>query len=135
MLRHRYQSDETTTVVSVLRQLAKLTLKDDETLHDYFIRAQELLQRLHIAGEHLSRLFKAMVINGLTQRFEHFLVQESFQPAGSFVELILTRLNNFEQNKNQREDSDMGHVAMDTKTKLFQSNETIVIIIKTKFKA
>ena len=79
-----------------MRQLAKLKLREDEAIHQYFIRAQELLKRLHYAGQEVSEtLFNAMILNGLPQRYEHFVVQESFNPAESFVELRkrLTNLN------------------------------------------
>ena len=42
LLQQRFRSDETVTVVSVMRQLARLQLKEDEAIHNYFIRAQEL---------------------------------------------------------------------------------------------
>ena len=88
LLQQRFRSDETVTVVSVMRQLAGLQLKEDEEIHDYFIRAQELSTRLEHAGEHLSDpLLNAMVLPGLPERYEHFVVQECFNPAGSFVEL------------------------------------------------
>ena len=50
LLQERSRSNETVTVVSVMRQLARLTLKDDEALPQYFIRAQELSTRLGQAG-------------------------------------------------------------------------------------
>ena len=40
LLQQRFRSDETVTVVSVMRQLACLRLKEDEALHNYIIRAQ-----------------------------------------------------------------------------------------------
>ena len=55
LLQQRFQSDATATVVSLIlmRQLARLKLKEDEALHNYFVRAQELSTRLRHAGEHL----------------------------------------------------------------------------------
>ena len=88
LLQERFRSNETVTVVSVMRLLALLTLKEDEALHNYFIRAQELSSCLEQARKQLSEpLLNAMVLNGLPERYEHFVVQESFNPAGSFVEL------------------------------------------------
>ena len=46
LLRERFRSNETVTVVSVMRQLARVTMKEDEALHNSFIRAQELSKRL-----------------------------------------------------------------------------------------
>ena len=43
LLQQRFRSDETTTVISLMRQLAKLQLREDEAIHQYFIRAQELI--------------------------------------------------------------------------------------------
>ena len=103
LLQEGFRSNEAVTVVSVMRQLARLTLKEDEALHNYYIRAQELSTRLEQAGEQLSDpLLNAMVLNGLPERYEHFVVQESFNPAGSFVELR-TRLINYEETRIHRE--------------------------------
>ena len=114
LLQQRFRSDETVTVVSVMLQLVRLQLKEDEALHNSFIRAQELSTRLEHAGEHLSEpLLKAMVLNGLPERYEHFVVQESFNPAGSFVKLR-TKLMNYEESRIHRafvDDVD-SHVAM-----------------------
>ena len=100
-----------------MRQLARLQLKEDETLHNCFFRAQELSTRLEDAGEHLwEPLLNAMVLNGLPKRYEYFVVQESFNPDCSFVELW-TRLMNYEENRIHREfvaDVD-SHVAMTSK--------------------
>ena len=63
-------------VMILMRQLAKLQLRENKTIHRYFIRAQELVIRLHYAGdEFFETLFNAMVLNGLQQRYEQFLVQ------------------------------------------------------------
>ena len=117
LLQQMFRSDETVTVVSVMRQLAHLQLKEDEALYNYFRRAQELWTRLGHAGEHLSEpLLNAMVLNGLPERYEHFVVQGSFNPAGSFVE-PRTRLMNYEESRIHREfvgDVD-SHVAMTSK--------------------
>ena len=53
-----------------------------------------------------------MVLNGLPQRYEHFVVQESFKPAENFVELR-KRLNNFEESRRQSDGVEEDqHVAM-----------------------
>ena len=44
-----------------------------------------------------------MVFNGLPQRYEQFVVQESFNPAENFVELR-KRLTNFEESRRHRDD-------------------------------
>ena len=117
LLQKKFRSNETVTAVSVMRQLARLTLKEDEALHSYFIRAQELSNCLEQAGEHLSEPpLNAMVLNGLPERYEHFVVQERFNPAGSFVELR-TRLTNYGESRLHRESVDDvdSHVAMTSK--------------------
>ena len=82
MLLDRFNSSERPTVVSLVGQLAKLRLGPTEKLDDYFVRSQELMTRLSDAGERISNtLFNALVINGLPEQYEHFVVQESFQPA------------------------------------------------------
>ena len=50
--------------------------------------------RIEHAGEYPSEsLLNAMVLNGLPERYEHFVVQGSFNPAGIFVELWTRLLN------------------------------------------
>ena len=68
------------------------------------------------AGEEISEtLFNAKVLNGLPQRYEHFVVQENFNPAENFVELR-KRLTNFEESRRQRDDVEENqHVAMSAK--------------------
>ena len=60
LLQQRFRCNETTTVRSLMRQLARLTTftTEDKVIHQYFIRAQELVTRLHHAGEELSAGFK-----------------------------------------------------------------------------
>ena len=53
------------TVVSLMRQFARITRKEDEALRQTFIGAEELSTHLEQAGEHLSEpLLNAMVLNG-----------------------------------------------------------------------
>ena len=130
LLQQRFRSDETTTVISLMRQLARLQLREDEAIHQYFIRAQELVTRLHHAGEELSEtLFNAMVLNGLPQRYEHFVVQESFNPAENFVELR-KRLTNFEESRRQRDD-----VEEDQRVAMSAKNASHQIGIHSSFKS
>ena len=103
LLQQGFEGDETVTVVSVMRQLARLQLNEEKALHSYFIRAQELSAMLKHAGENLSKpLLNAVVLNGLPERYEHFVLQESFNLVGSFVELR-TRLTNYEKSREHRE--------------------------------
>ena len=116
LLQQRLRSDEKTTDISLRRQFAKLQLREDKANQHYFIRAQELVNRLHHAGEEVyETLFNAMMLNGLPQRYEHFVVQESFNHAESFMELR-KRLTNFEESHRQRDDVGKDqHVAMSAK--------------------
>ena len=78
LLRERFQSVETPTVVTFVPQLARLQLEDPEDLDSFFIRGQELLARPQEAGEAVSEThFNALVLNGLPMRYENFLMQES----------------------------------------------------------
>ena len=87
LLQQRYSNVEKPTVVSLVRQISRLQLGEEEKLHEYFIRAQELMSRLSDAGEKISEtLFNALVINSLPEKYEHFVVQESFNPALTFTE-------------------------------------------------
>ena len=46
------------------------------------------MSQLTEAGEKISEtLFNALVINGLPEKYEHFVVQQSFNPASNFTEL------------------------------------------------
>ena len=70
LLRQRFRSGEFVTVVIVMQQLARLQLKEDKALHNYFVRSKELSTRLEQTGEHLSELLlNAMVLNGLPERY------------------------------------------------------------------
>ena len=117
LLQKRFRSDETNTVISLMRQLAKLQLREDEAIHQYFIRAQELVNHFNHAGEKISEtLFNAMVLNGLPQRYEHFVVQENFNLAEIFFMELTKRLTNFEESRRQRDDVEEDqHVAMSAK--------------------
>ena len=65
-------------VVTVRQQLARPQLNEDDALHDYFFRAQEMSIRLEHAREKFSEtLVNAMVLKGLPERHEHFVMQES----------------------------------------------------------
>ena len=85
ILRERFQSLETPTVVTLVAQLAGLQLEVAEDLDNFFIRGQELLTRLQEAGQAVSEtLFNAlvlMVLNGLPMRYESFVIKESFNMA------------------------------------------------------
>ena len=60
------------------------------------------MSRLTEAGEKKSEtLLNALVINGLPEKYEHFVVQESFNPASTFTKLR-TRLQNLEESRKQR---------------------------------
>ena len=115
-LQQLLRSDETTTVISMMRLLFRLQLREDQAIHQYFIRAQELVTRLHHDSEEFSEtLFNEVALNGLPQRYERFVVQESFNPAEIFVELR-KRLTNFEESRRQRDDVEEDqHIVMSAK--------------------
>ena len=70
------------------------------------------MSRLTEAGEKISEtLFNALVVNGLPEKYEHFIVQESFNPAANFTELR-TRLQNFEDSRFQRNQAEDSATAM-----------------------
>ncbi len=88
LLQQRYSNVVKPTVVSLVCQISRLQLDENEKLSEYFIRAQKLMSRLTEAGEKISEtLFNALVVNGLPEKYEHFVVQESFNPAANFTEL------------------------------------------------
>ena len=111
-LQQRFETDQKVTVVSVMGQLAKLQFKEESCITISF---EELLNRLLHAGEALSEpLFNAMILNGLPERFQHFVVQENFNPAASFSELRI-RLINYEKTRAGREGTDASSAAMATR--------------------
>ena len=115
LLQVRFQSVETPTVVTLVAQLARLQLEDNEDLDSFFIRGQELVTRLKEAGEEVSEtLFSALVLNGQPMRYESFVIQESFNPATNFTELR-KRLQNFHESTAQRHMEQSGSVALAVK--------------------
>ena len=115
ILRKRFQSVETPTVVTLVAQLARLQLEDAERLDSFFIRGQELLTRLQKVEEAVSEtLFNALVFNGLTMRYECFVIQESFNPATNFTELKKS-LQSFPENTAQSHKGQSGSVALAVK--------------------
>ena len=68
-LQERFHSVEVPTVVTLVAQIARLQLEDDEDFNSFFIRGQELLKRLQEAGEAVSEtLFNTLVLDGLPMR-------------------------------------------------------------------
>ena len=70
------------------------------------------MSRLTEAGENISEtLFNALVINGLPEKYEHFIVQESFNPAANFTELR-ARFQNYDDSRLQRSQAEDSATAM-----------------------
>ena len=112
----QFRSNEAPTVVRVVEQLARLKLTEGEDIQSFFIRAQELYSRLQQEGEKLTpAIFNALILNGLPEQYEHFIVQESFNPSGDYTELR-KRLLNYSIGKRQRLGQSEGHVAMPNKS-------------------
>ena len=104
----RYSNVKRPIVISLVRQFFRLQLDENEKLSEYFIRAQELMSQLTEAVEKISEtLFNASFLNGLIEKYEHFIVQESFNPAANFTELR-TRLQNFDHSRFQRNPAEEG---------------------------
>ena len=93
-MRHQcFRRNEAPTVVSIVAQQARLKLTEGEDIQSFFIRAQEVDIPLQ-AGESLNpAIFNAMILNGLPEQCEHFIVQESFNQSGDYTELRKTLLN------------------------------------------
>ena len=99
-------------MVTLVAQLARLQLEDTENFDSFFIRGQEWLTRLQEAGESVSEtLFNALVLNGLSMRYESFVIQESFNQATKFTELR-RRLQSFHESTAQRYKGQSGSVAL-----------------------
>ena len=88
LVQQQFRSDKTTTVESLMRQLPTLQHREDKTIHQYVITAQELVTLLHHAGkELLETLFNLMELKGLPQLYKLFVVQVKYNPAENFVDL------------------------------------------------
>ena len=88
LLKEKFRSEESPTVVTLVSQVARMQLKPEEALHECFIRAQELMTRLSDAGERISEtIFVMLVLNGLPERIGNFVVHESFNPSTNYTEL------------------------------------------------
>ena len=80
---NQFRSSEAPTVVSIVSQLVRLKMSEGESIQKFFVRAQEFDSRLQQAEEHLSpALFNVLILTGLPEQYEHFIVQESFNPSG-----------------------------------------------------
>ena len=116
LLHERFRSKETVFAVSVMRQQARWMLKEDEALHNYFIRARELSNRLeqawNIYQSHCSmRWYSMAYLSAMSTSW-----CKSFNPADSFVELG-TLLTIYEESRLQRESVDdvNSHMVMTSK--------------------
>ena len=99
-------------MLTLVAQLARLQLEDDEDLDSFFIRGQELLTRLQKAGQGVREtLFNALVLKGLPMRYENFDIQESLKPATNFTELR-KRLQNFHESTAQKQKGQSGSVSL-----------------------
>ena len=84
---------------------------DDEKFK-YLIRAEESNTKFIYVGEKLPEtLFNAMLLIGLLLQYEHFVVQESFTPDASFLELR-TRLTKYEESQAARGGDEKYHKSM-----------------------
>ena len=83
----RFWSDEVSTVASIVSRLIRLKMSEGEGIQNFFIRAQESYSRLQQAGERSSAtIFNALVITGLLENYQHFIVQESVNPSGDYTD-------------------------------------------------
>ena len=75
----------------------------------------------------------ALDLNGIHDRFENYVVQESLNPAAKFTELR-SRLKNFEDSRKQRnaEDDQQHQLAMPWKEKFQSSKSESFSIVNTK---
>ena len=84
-------------------------------LDSFFIRGQELLERLQEAEDAVSEtLFNGLVLNSLPMRYESFAIQEGFNPATNFTELR-KRQQNLHESTAQRHKGQSGSVALAVK--------------------
>ena len=85
---------EAPTIVSIVSQLTTLRMSEGEDIQEFFIGARKLFDRLQQARDHLSpTIFKALIPTGLTEQYENFIVQESFNPSGNYTDSRKRLLN------------------------------------------
>ena len=90
----RFRSNKAPTVVSIVSQLARLKMSKGEGIQIFFIRAQEVYNRLQQAGEHLiSTIFRELILFELHQQYKYFIVQGSFSPSEDYTYLWKRYLN------------------------------------------
>ena len=97
-----------------------------EGILNFFIRAQELCSRLQQAGQHLSpTIFNQLILTGLSEQYEHFNVQESFNPSGDYTNLR-KKLPSYSIVKEQRLEKSASHVAVlrESLSRVTRNNES-----------
>ena len=112
----RFRSMKAPTVVSIVSQLARLKMSGGEGIQNFFIRAQELYSRFQHAGEHLSStIFNALYLTGFPEHYDHFIMQESFNPSGDYTDLRM-KLLNYSLGKWQTLEQSANHIAKPSKS-------------------
>ena len=85
------------TVISVMQKVPQLRLMKMRQYTTTSFMHKKLSTNLEHAGEHLSEtLLNAMKRSGSPERYNYFVLQESFNHAGSFV-LLRLRLMSYEK--------------------------------------
>ena len=70
-LKERFRSTELPRIQSLMTQLTNLKMQHNETISDYFLRAEDLKIDLEQVHESVSEsMFTAMILKGLTKEFE-----------------------------------------------------------------
>ena len=109
---NQFRSNEKPTVVSTVSQLARLKMSKGEGIQNFFIRAQKMTSGLQQSGKHSSpAIFDALCLTGLLEKYELFIVDETYNPSGDYTGMR-NRLLNFSIWKQQRLKQSANHVAM-----------------------
>ena len=100
ILRQHYAGHSEPRIMSLYGQLSSLTMKNNEDVTAYTIRAETIATALKATGEVVSdRLLNASVMKGLPHSYEAFIVNiNASQKAVTFTEFKV-QLRNFEENK------------------------------------
>jgi hypothetical protein len=99
-LNAHFYSTETSRVMTLLERFTSLSLKPDEEMVDYLIRADELSSALEQAGEKVSeKLVTSVVLKGLPGSYEYFKTVHDFSKDKSTFEDVKKALRNFDASK------------------------------------
>ena len=103
-LRAHFSSSRTPRVMNLLEQLTSLSLKPNEEMTDYLIRAETLSSSLEVAGEKISKkLLVCVVLKGLPDNYEYCKTVHDFSKTPTPFSDLKEALENFANSQNLKD--------------------------------